>query len=70
MVGASNVTVTDITVQDCRVGIYVRGTDNVITKVEATRNMHGIEIDAGSVRTKVDPQLPAPQRQDGAEHPR
>jgi hypothetical protein len=53
MVGASNVTVTDLLVTGCRVGIWNRGADNVITGIEATRNMHGIEVDAGSVRTKV-----------------
>lgn len=53
MVGASNVTVTDIKLENCRVGLYLRGTDNVVTKIEALRNMHGIEVDAGSLRTKV-----------------
>ena len=53
MVGASNVTVTDITVQNCRVGVYVRGADNVVTKIEGLHNMHAIEIDNGAVRTKV-----------------
>lgn len=53
MLGASHVTVTDLLLTDCRVGLWVRGTDNVITKIEASRNMHGIEVDAGSVRTKV-----------------
>lgn len=53
MVGASFVTVTDLLVTGCRVGIWSRGTENLITKVEATKNMHGIEIDAGSVRTRV-----------------
>jgi len=53
MVGASNVTVTDLLVTGCRVGIWSRGTDNLITRVEATHNMHGIEVDAGSVRTRV-----------------
>jgi hypothetical protein len=40
-------------VTGCRVGIWSRGTENVITRVEATKNMHGIEIDAGSQRTRV-----------------
>jgi hypothetical protein len=53
MVGASYVTVTDIHVTGCRVGIWSRGTENLITKVEATKNMHGIEVDAGSLRTRV-----------------
>lgn len=53
MVGASYVTVTDLHVTGCRVGIWSRGTENVITKVEATKNMHGIEVDAGSLRTRV-----------------
>lgn len=53
MVGASYVTVQDILVTGCRVGIWSRGTENVITKVEATKNMHGIEIDAGSLRNRV-----------------
>jgi hypothetical protein len=53
MVGASYVTVTNLHVTGCRVGIWSRGTENLITKVEATRNMHGIEIDAGSLRTRV-----------------
>lgn len=53
MVGASYVTVTNVHVTGCRVGIWSRGTENLITKVEATRNMHGIEVDAGSLRTRV-----------------
>jgi hypothetical protein len=53
MVGASNVTVTDLHVSGCRVGIWSRGTENLITRVEATKNMHGIEVDAGSLRTRV-----------------
>ena len=53
MVGASYVTVSDLHVTGCRVGIWSRGTENVITKVEATDNMHGIEVDAGSLRTRV-----------------
>ena len=53
MVGASYVTVTDVHVTGCRVGIWSRGTENVITRVEATKNMHGIEVDAGSLRTHV-----------------
>lgn len=53
MVGASYVTVTDVHVTGCRVGIWSRGTENLITRVEATKNMHGIEIDAGSQRTRV-----------------
>lgn len=53
MVGASYVTVTDLFVSGCRVGIWSRGTDNLITKVEATKNMHAIEVDAGSLRTRV-----------------
>ncbi|WP_372736143.1 hypothetical protein [Nocardioides sp.] len=53
MIGASNVTVQDIKVQTCRVGVWVRGTDNLITRIEATDNIHGIEVDAGSKRTKV-----------------
>ncbi len=53
MVGASYVTVSDLFVSGCRTGIWSRGTENVITKVEATKNMHGIEIDAGSLRNRV-----------------
>jgi hypothetical protein len=53
MVGASYVTVTDLHVSGCKVGVWSRGTENLITRVEATKNMHGIEIDAGSLRTKV-----------------
>lgn len=53
MVGASYVTVTDLSVHGCRTGIWSRGTENLITKVEATDNMHGIEVDAGSARTRV-----------------
>jgi hypothetical protein len=53
MVGASYVTVSDVHVTGCRVGIWSRGTENVITRVEATKNMHGIEVDAGSLRTHV-----------------
>ena len=53
MVGASYVTITDLYISGCRTGIWSRGTENVITKVEATKNMHGIEIDQGSLRTKV-----------------
>jgi hypothetical protein len=53
MVGGSYITVTGLTVWGCRAGIWSRGTDNLITRVEATDNMHGLEIDSGSQGTRV-----------------
>ncbi len=53
MVGASYITVQDLFIHGCRVGIWSRGVENVFTRIEATDNMHGIELDAGTVRNKV-----------------
>ena len=53
MVGASYVTVTNLTVWGCRTGIWTKGTENVITRVEGTDNMHAIEVDSGSQRVQV-----------------
>jgi hypothetical protein len=52
-VGASYITVTGIHVTDCHAGIWSRGTHNLITHVEATHNVHGIEVALGSQQTRV-----------------
>ena len=53
MVGANHVTVSGIHVTGCRAGIWMRGVDNLITNVEATDNIHGIEVDSGSNGVRV-----------------
>jgi hypothetical protein len=53
MVGASYITIQDIHVSRCRSGIWSRGTENLVTRVEATHNIHGIEIAETSVRSRV-----------------
>jgi hypothetical protein len=53
MVGGSYITVSGLTVWGCRTGIWTRGTQNLITRVEATDNMHGVEVDSGSEGVRV-----------------
>jgi hypothetical protein len=53
-VGGSYVTMTDFTVQNCTTnGIWTDGTGNVITNVEATHNIHGIDVAEHAKNTKV-----------------
>ena len=41
-----------------------------ITNVEATHNIHGIDVGEHATEHQGRPQLPAPQRPDGSQHPR
>jgi hypothetical protein len=53
-VGGSYVTMTDFTVQYCTTtGIWTDGTGNVIANVEATHNIHGIDVAEHAKNTKV-----------------
>jgi hypothetical protein len=53
-VGGSYVTMTDLTVWNCTTnGIWTDGTGNVITNVEATHNVHGIDVAENARNTKV-----------------
>ena len=53
-VGASYITMTNLVLKDCAVrGIWTNGTGNVITEVEATGNIHGIEVGEQARDTKV-----------------
>ncbi|MFL6112044.1 MAG: right-handed parallel beta-helix repeat-containing protein, partial [Catenulispora sp.] len=53
-VGGSYITMTDLTVQSCTTtGIWTDGTGNVITNVEATHNIHGIDVGPHAKDTKV-----------------
>ena len=69
-VGGSYITIQDLHVTGCRAGIWSRGTDNLITGVEATHNIHGIEVDLGLAEHPGDAELPARQRPAGPQHPR
>ena len=53
-VGGSFITMTDFTVAYCTSnGIWTDGTGNVITNVEATHNIHGIDVGEHAQNTKV-----------------
>ncbi|HEX5089356.1 MAG TPA: right-handed parallel beta-helix repeat-containing protein [Nocardioides sp.] len=53
-VGGSYVTMTDLTVQYCTVnGIWTDGVGNVISNVEATHNVQGIDVGEHARNTKV-----------------
>ena len=53
-VGGSFITMTDFTVAYCSTnGIWTDGTGNVITNVEATHNIHGIDVAEHARNTKV-----------------
>jgi hypothetical protein len=53
-VGASYITMSDFTVSNCTVsGIWSDGTGNVITNVEATHNIHGIDVGEHAQNNKV-----------------
>ena len=53
-VGGSYVTMTDFTVQYCTVnGIWTDGVGNVISNVEATHNIQGIDVAEHAMSTKV-----------------
>ena len=53
-VGGSYITMTDFTVQYCTTnGIWTDGTGNVITNVEATHNVQGIDVGEHAENTKV-----------------
>jgi Right handed beta helix region len=53
-VGGSYVTMTDLTVQGCTVnGIWTDGVGNVISNVEATHNVQGIDVGEHAQNTKV-----------------
>jgi hypothetical protein len=53
-VGGSYITMTDFTVSNCTVaGIWSDGTGNVITNVEATHNIHGIDVGEHAQNNKV-----------------
>ena len=53
-VGGSYITMTDFTVSYCNTnGIWTDGTGNVITNVEATHNIHGIDVAEHARNTKV-----------------
>ncbi len=53
-VGGSYITMTDFTVSNCtQNGIWSDGTGNVITGVEATHNIHGIDVGEHAQNNKV-----------------
>jgi hypothetical protein len=53
-VGGSYITMTDFTVSNCTVsGIWSDGTGNVITNIEATHNIHGIDVGEHAQNNKV-----------------
>ena len=53
-VGGSYITMTDFTVTNCTTnGIWSDGIGNVITGVEATHNIHGIDVGEHAKNTKV-----------------
>jgi hypothetical protein len=53
-VGGSYITMTDFTVAGCTTnGIWTNGTGNVITNIEATHNIHGIDVAEQAKNTKV-----------------
>lgn len=53
-VGASYITMTNLVLSNCAVrGIWTNGTGNVITEIEATGNIHGIEVGEQARNTKV-----------------
>jgi hypothetical protein len=53
-IGASYITMTDFTVSNCTVaGIWTDGAGDVITNVEASHNIHGIDIGEHATNNKV-----------------
>jgi hypothetical protein len=53
-VGGSYITMKDFTVSGCaQNGIWSNGTGNVITNIEATHNIHGIDVGPQAKNTKV-----------------
>jgi hypothetical protein len=53
-VGGSYVTMRDLTITGCASnGIWTNGTGNVVTNIEATHNVHGIDVGPQAKNTKV-----------------